>query len=131
MPGIIAVRYLLANNATLIAVVAAAKIKMEEGTQGIDPPLIELIDISRRRLQPVAQTATYLYTSRIQVNVLASTSAQRRSVLAMVLAALPQTRGTVNGVNVDSILYESHGPQFKTDTGIFVGSIDYFVKFIA
>ncbi len=130
MPGVIAVRHLLATNAPLIAVVAASKIKAEEATLGADLPTIEVVDISTNRLEPVAESAAYLYTSRIQVNVLASTSAQRRAVLNLVVAALPRTRGAVNGVNVDSILYANHGPKFKIpETEIFFGSIDFFVRF--
>lgn len=132
MSGAVVVRYLLANSAPLTAMVPASRIKAEEVTQGAALPAIELIDISARRREPVAAAPSYLYTSRIQINVLAATSALRETILNLVMDALPRTRGVVNGVNVDSVMYESHGPKSKDpETKIFAGSLDYFVKYTA
>ena len=50
-------------------------------------------------------------------------------ILALVLAACPNQRGTVNGVDVDSILPDIGGPDLADmATALYSGSRDFMVK---
>ena len=131
MADIKVVCHLLINNAPLIAVVPAAKIYSGVIPQGTPLPAISISHVSTVRRHPVAGTATELCTARVQVTAQAASYTQQKSVLALVRGALPRTRGTVNGIVVDSLMHEIDGPDFRDDdAGIFMGSVDYIVKFI-
>jgi hypothetical protein len=131
MSDVKAVRYLLANSAPLVAVVPAAQIVAGVLPQGTALPAIAVSHVSTVRQHLVAATATQLCISRVQVTVLASTYPSQKDVLALVRAALPRSRGTVNGVNVDSILHDLDGPDFRDDeAGVFMGSADFIVRYV-
>jgi hypothetical protein len=54
-----------------------------------------------------------------------------KSLLALVLAACPSQRGTVNGVSVDSIIPDMAGPILYDDAiALHQGSRDFLVKWI-
>ena len=131
MSGTAIVRYLLANNASLTATVSADKIK-----PGLIPintvlPAIGIRQISGREHQLIKRGSNQLVTERIQITVQASTYVQQKAIVALIRAALPGTRGTVNGFSVDSVTYESDGPDLEYENPvIFEQSLDYFVKFI-
>ena len=130
MSDVKAVRYLLANNAPLVVVVPAASIMAGVIPLGTQLPAIAVSHVSTIRKQFVAASAKYFCTSRVQVTVHAATYPQQKSVLALVRAALPRSRGTVNGVSVDAIVPDFEGPDFGDDeAGIFMGSHDYIVTF--
>lgn len=129
MSDVKAVRYLLANNATLIAQVPAARIMAGPLPQGTAVPAISVTHVSTVRRHAVAATAKEVCTSRVQVTVLADTYPMQKSILTLVRAALPRSRGTVNGVNVEAILIDSEGPDFTDDAGLFIGSHDFTVTF--
>jgi len=125
-----AVRYLLANNAPLIAAVPAARVFAGLIPQGTTLPALAVSHISTIRRHTVPGSAVEFCTSRVQVTAHASTYASQKQVLALVRAALPRSRGTVNGVKVDAILSDIEGPDFRDDeAGIFMGSHDFIVKF--
>jgi len=131
MSDVKAVRYLLANNAAMIAVVPAARIYAGIVPQGTALPAIAVTHVSTNRRRIVAGSLVKFCTSRVQVTVMASTYPAQKSTLKLVRDALPETRGTINGVNVDSIANESDGPDFRDDAaGIFMGSTDFMVMFI-
>lgn len=130
MSDVKAVRYLLANNAGLVAVVPAARIMAGILPQSTVAPAIGVTHVSTLRRQMVADTAAHLCTSRVQVTVVAATYVSQKSVLALVRAALPRSRGTVNGVAVDSIVADIEGPDFgDPDAGLCMGSHDFIVTF--
>jgi hypothetical protein len=130
MSDVKAVRYLLANDASLIAAVPAAKIIAGPIPQGEALPAISVAHISTVRRNTVKQAATVFCTSRVQVTVLAKDYPTQKSVLALVRAALPRTRGTVNGVYVDDILPDIEGPDFRDDDeGIYMQSQDFIVTY--
>ena len=55
-----------------------------------------------------------------------------RGLLRLVLAACPNTHGTVNGVNVDSILPDLEGPDLSDEaTALYSGSRDLIVRWNA
>lgn len=128
MSDVKAVRYLLSQNATLTAQVPASRIIGGVLPQGIALPAISVTHVSTVRPQMV-NTASKLCVSRVQVTVMADSYATQKSVLALVRAALPRSRGSVNGVAVDSILIDTEGPDFTDEAGLYMGSIDYRVTY--
>lgn len=130
MSDVKAVRYLLANNAPLIAVVPAARVFAGLIPQGTALPALAVSHISTIRRHMVPGSTVEFCTARVQVTAHAKTYAEQKQVLKLVRAALPRSRGAVNGVNVDAILSDIEGPDFRDDeAGIFMGSADYIVRF--
>jgi len=123
-----AVRHLLANNSALTAQVSAARIFIGIVPQGTAAPAIAVTHVSTVRPQMV-NIASKLCVSRVQVTVMAASYATQKSILALVRAALPRSRGSVNGVAVDSILIDIEGPDFTDEAGLYMGSIDYRVTY--
>jgi len=123
-----AVRYLLANNATLIAQVPAARIIGGVLPQGMALPAISVMHVSTVRQQMVS-AASRMCMSRVQVTVMAPTYATQKSIMALIRAALPRSRGSVNGVAVESIIPDTEGPDATDDAGLYIGSIDYRVTY--
>lgn len=129
MADVKAVRHLLVNNVGLVAVVPASKITAGPIPQGTALPAIGVMHISTVRRQGVAESAVHYAQARVQVTVMAPTYPLQKSILALVRAALPRSRGTVNGVKVDAILPDLEGPDFANEEGIFMGSHDFIVLF--
>jgi len=132
MSGTAIVRYLLANDASLIAAVPAVKIMAGVIPLNTVLPAISVMQVSGvpRNTVAMASGATVLVTDRVQITVMASTYPSQKSILALVRSALPVSRGTVNGFTVDSILPDSDGPDFF-DAGltIHMQSMDVMVIF--
>lgn len=123
-------RYLLANNAALTAVVAAAQIQAGEIPQGSPLPALGVTHVITVRAQLIAGTQSC--RARVQVTVHAATYPQQKQVLALVRAALPRTYGTVNGVKVTSLVVGDEGPDFRNDDvqpPIYMGSQDFIVTY--
>ncbi len=130
MSGVAVVRYLLANNASLISVVPASKIMA--GTLPIRTalPAISIRQISGSELKHIRRSDNELVTDRVQVSALASTYSQQKSILNQIRTALPATRGTINGVVVDSVQQDITGPDlYNEDPIIYEQSIDYLIKY--
>lgn len=128
MSDVKAVRYLLANNAPLVSAVTADRIRIGVLPQGLGLPAVSVTHVSTVRPQMV-NTASKLCVSRVQVTVMAGSYESQKSVMALVRAALPRSRGTVDGVAVDSILIDIEGPDFTDVAGLYMGSIDYRVTY--
>ena len=131
MSGVAIIRSLLASNVGLTAVVPAVRI-----TAGITPietplPAISVTQISStQRLNVAMDTTKYLVTERVQVTVQTKTYQQQKSILALVRAALPLSRGTVNGFACDGIVPDLEGPDlFDPDSIAYFQSVDFFVRF--
>ena len=73
--------------------------------------------------------ASKLSVSRVQVTVMAGQLRNAEIRPGLVRAALPRSRGSVNGVAVDSILIDTEGPDFTDEAGLYMGSIDYRVTY--
>ena len=132
MSGVIAIRYLLANNVALTAVVPATKIMA-----GVIPiatvlPAIAVNHISTVERNTVAMTsAKVMATERVQVTVQTKSYSEQKSILELVRKACANRRASINSIAVDSILPEGAGPDLRDDDlGIFLQSRDFFVKFI-
>jgi len=132
MSGVAIVRYLLSQNANLIAEVPAAKIQAGVIPLNTVLPAISVMQVSGVPRNTVAMTsgATVLVTDRVQVTVMASNYPSQKSILALVRAALPVSDGTVNGFAVDSILPDGDGPDFfDAALGIYMQSSDWMTRF--
>jgi hypothetical protein len=123
-----AVRYLLAQNATLTAQVPAARIIGGVLPQGMALPAISVMHVSTVRPSFVAASAG-MSIARVQVTIFAATYATQKSIMALIRAALPRSRGSVNGVAVESIIPDTEGPDATDDAGLYIGSIDYRVTY--
>lgn len=128
MSAVKAIRYLLANSAPLLAQVPATRILAGILPEGTAAPAVALTHVSTTRPQAVT-APTGMAVSRVQVTVVAANYPQLRAILPLVRGAVPRSRGTVNGVAVDSILIDSEGPDFADEAGLCVGSIDFIVRF--
>lgn len=129
MSDVKVIRYLLANHAPLVAVVPATKIMASVIPQGTAMPAIAVSHVSGVWGSEISQQSRYC-TARVQVTVMAASYAQQKQIMALVRAAVPRTRGAINGVAVESILREPDGPDFRNDEqAIFLQTQDFFVKF--
>ncbi len=142
MSGVAVVRYLLANNAAVIAVVPAARIMAGDLPLNTVMPAIAITQISSVPRNIISMNpAKVQHTDRVQVSVLfkgpqgtpAGTGYPGvRAMLKLVLAACPNTRGTVGSVDVDSIIPDLEGPDLQDDaTALYSGSRDLIVRWNA
>jgi len=133
MSAVAAIRYLLANNVSLIAAVPAAKIMPGPVPLNTVLPAIGVNEISTVERTAVAiDGADVFTTARVQVTVLAKTYPDQKSILDLVRKACGNTRGTINGVVVDSIISDGAGPDFRdNEAEIYMQSRDFMVKFAA
>jgi len=130
MSGVAVIRYMLTNNAPLIAVVTADKIKAGVVPINTALPAISIRQISGVEHELIKRGANQFVTERIQVSVLASTYPTQKSILNLIRSAVVSTRGTVNTFSVDSITHEGDGPDlYNDDPVIYEQSIDFMVRF--
>ena len=124
------VRYLLANNAPITALVPAARIVYGELALNTVLPAIEVRQISGTPRNTLAMSETRtLHSDRVQVTCLAKTWAAKEALMALLLAACPNQRGTVNSVVVDSIIRDTEGPDLSDPaTSIYAKSRDFMVR---
>jgi hypothetical protein len=133
MSGVAIIRYLLANNANLIAVVPAARIM-----SGVIPinsalPAISVMQISgvQHNMLGMAST-TRLIKERAQITVMCADYPATKSIFSLIKSALPVSGGTVNGFACDSVIPESQGPDFyDQETNIYMQSYDYIVNYVS
>lgn len=131
MSGVAIIRYKLANSANLTAVVPATRIQAGVLPQNTAIPNISVTEVSGVEGLQLSK-ASGLCTDRVQVTVDATTYLQVRQILALCRAALPYTRGTVNGIACDSILPDIKGPDgFDDLLKTHFKSQDYIVKWSA
>ena len=130
MSGVAIVRYLLANNTTLTAAVPSARIMAGVLPLNTLLPAISVLEIDGFPRLNVAMTGTQRQiVERVQVTVLTKDYPSKKTILALVRAALPLSRGTVNGISCDSVLPDLIGPDLDDpDTGIYSQSRDYMVR---
>jgi len=137
MSGIVAIRYLLANDAELTAVVPSSRIK-----PGNLPLKTLLPAISLRQISSVPQNLintndpNRVHTDRVQVTAhfndpsgaTAGTGYPGlKAAMKLILAACPSQYGSINGVQVHSIQPQFEGPDFQ-DESIHTCSRDFMVK---
>jgi hypothetical protein len=129
MSGVAALRHLLSHHTPLTAVVPAVNIVSGVIPQKSPIPAISLMKVSSTERLTVAMVGARFNSERVQVTVLARTYAQRDDIITLVRDACPLSRGTINGVDVDSVLPAGEGPDDDdTQLTIFEGSIDFIVR---
>lgn len=145
MSGVAVIRHLLANNQAVISAIGAGPPAAITRIMAGDVPLNTVLPaISIKQISSVPFNTVKMnepktqHTDRVQVSVLlkgpqgtpAGTGYPGvRSLLKLVLAACPHTRGTVNGFDVDSILPDIEGPDLSDDpSALLSASRDFIVK---
>ena len=130
MSGVSVLRYLLANNAAVIAQVPAARIFAGAAPLNTALPLITVTGVSGVPQNTVkVNESGRIQVDRVQVSVLAATYASQVTIMRLVRAALTHRSGTVNSVTLDAIIRDSEGPDLYDDSAIIhQGSADYIVR---
>lgn len=136
MSGVAVIRAKLAAHVPLTTEVPATRIKAGELPLNTILPAISVVDIDSIPRKTVAMTETLLHSDRVQVTVHVRKQEDGypvlQEILALVLAACPDTKGTVNGVACDSILPDLAGQSGEGVADyILQGSRDFIVKFTA
>lgn len=131
MSGVAIVRALLAGNAALLASVPATRIFAGAIPLNTQLPAISVTQVSGTERSTVAMNeAKRLVTERVQVTVCTKTYPAKKSLLALARAALPNTRGAINGFDCDSVLPGPEGPDLDDPaTAIYEQAQDFFVRF--
>ena len=131
MSGVIVIRSLLAANSALTAQVPAARIMAGVIPLNTALPAISIAQISGVQRATVGMNeVTKFYTDRVQVTVMTKTYPAQKQLLALVQAACPNTHGQVNGVDCDSVMPDTIGPDiFDADQGIYFQSVDFKVTY--
>lgn len=132
MSGVAVVRYALANDSPLLAQVPAARIIGGVLPVGVVLPAISIVSVDGIPRTTVAMTETKrLVTERVQITVMAKDYPKKKTILALVRTALSSVARmmTVNGVQCDSVVLDSVGPDLDdAETSIFTQSRDCIVK---
>jgi len=130
MSGAAVIWYLIKTNSAVLAVVPAARIKA--GILPIDTvlPAIGASDVDGiPRLTVAMNEPNRMHTDRVQVTVEAKDYPAKKSLLALVLAACPNTHGAVNGIDVLDIRPDTLGPDLDDPaTQIYTQSRDFIVR---
>ncbi len=128
MSGVLVIVDKLKGNAALTAQVPAARIMAGELPERTALPAISVTQISGVPITDLRGAVT-MQADRVQVTVLAKTYTTLRTIMPLVLAACPHTRGTVNGIACDSIRPDIEGPDLSDDEVGFVSrSRDFVVR---
>lgn len=131
MSGVAIVRYKLANDATLTAAIPATSIFSGAVPENTQAPYITVRSVGTNPRNTVGMGETLKQASeRVQVTIYASTYPQQKQSMALVRAASPNSRGTINGFQCDSILPAGDGPDFFDDVlMVYEQSQDFMVKY--
>lgn len=128
--GVSVIRYLLANNSPLIAVVPATRIRAGDLPLNTVLPAISVKQISGTERENIRRGSNVTVTDRIQITVLATTYVQQQQILKLAKTAADATYSTINTVMVDSITFQSTGPDFQDDDPvIFEKSFDVLIRY--
>lgn len=137
MSGAAIINYLLSNAAGMTALVPAANILTGMLPLPEQVPCICVQQIDGQQYNSLTMTETpKLVMQRVQVSVFArdtggvSGYGKVKSIMAQVLAACPQTKGTVTGYVVDSLITDAEGQDFyDNETLIYSQTQDFLVAF--
>lgn len=140
MSGVAVIVFMLNDSSPLIAGLGTVGgIAADKRIAAGDLPLGTLLPaLSVHQISDVARTTVAmnesktLITEYVQVTVHAKTYPQQKALLELVRKACPHRTGTINGVDVVSILPEGAGPDLpEADTGNQVQARDFIVKWRA
>jgi hypothetical protein len=127
------VRYLLANNAPVLAVVPATRIFAGAVPINTVLPAISVEEVDTVERNTIAMnTPTVMHHERVRATVHAKTYPSQKSILALVRKACPHQRGTINTVVVDSIVPAGKGPDIFDEAAVlYMQSRDFIVTWRA
>jgi hypothetical protein len=136
MSGVSVIRWLLANNAPVQAVVPATRIMAGVLPLNTVIPAISITQVTSMPLNLIkTNEPNKLHKDRVQVTVLFKGSPigggypAVKSMLRLVLAACPSQRGVINGVKVDSIAPDVEGSDLYDEVAdLHSCSRDFIVK---
>ena len=142
MSGVAVIRYLLANDGPVLAIVPAARIVAGDLPLNTILPAIAITQISSVPQFGIrTNEGPRVHTDRVQVSVLFKGPQGAppgtgypgvRGLLALALAACPSQRGVINTFSVMSITPEPEGPDlFDQATALYSCSRDFFVRWVA
>lgn len=116
---------LLSKNAALLAVVPKSRMFPSVIPLGTTLPALTYMLVSSTEDTAIGLTSNRL-RSRIQITVAAQTYPQVKQVIALVNTACNHKQGTFNGVQVDSVIKDVVGADFRDDDEeIFYSTIDF------
>ena len=116
---------LLSTNVALNAVVPAARVYASLIPLGTTLPAIAYMLVSSVEETSIGLTTQRL-RSRVQVTIAAKTYPQVKQIAALVVTACNHKQGTFNGVQVDSVIKDVVGADFRDDdVGVFYSTIDF------
>lgn len=142
MSGVAVIVALLKASAPLTTIVPAARIMGGDLPLNTVLPAISVAQVSSVPRNTVAMgEPKVLHTDRVQVSALVKGPQGTppgvgypgvKALMKMVLKACPNTRGTVNGISVDSIIPDTEGPDLSDDaTAFYSSSRDFFVRWLS
>ena len=122
-----AVYNILSTDVDLLEVVPKARIFPSLIPLGSTLPSIAYMLVSAVEDTAIGLTSNRL-RSRVQVTVAANSYPQVKEVAALVVSACNHKQGTFNGVQVDSVITDVVGADFRDDeVGIHYSTIDFRV----
>lgn len=139
MSGVRVIRYLLANNANLTAVIPATRIMAGNIPLNTALPAISVTQIDSVPLNLIrTNEANKVHTDRVQVTAFYNDPTGSpsgtgypglKAAMVLILAACPSQYATVNGISVLSIQPQSEGPDFQEDK-VHSSSRDFIVRWV-
>ncbi len=129
MSGVAILRYMIANNGPVAAIVSD---RVFAGVAPINTalPAISIRQISGSEFETIKREGTQLVTERVQVSALALSYVQQKQIVEAVRNAVTSVRGTVGIFSVDSIKHDIDGPDLYYEEPVtYEQSIDFMVKF--
>lgn len=138
MSGVAVIRYLIANDADVLAVLPATRIMAGDLPLKTAAPAIAITQVSSGPYNLLRPNETpKLHTDRVQVTVIRKAPPDDdgypglQSLLALIEAACPCQRGSVNSISVDSIIPEGQGPDLPIpELSLFTRSMDFLVRWV-
>ncbi len=131
MSGVAVITSLLQNNSNITALIPPANIMGGLLPVKINLPAISVTmvdDFTRERIEAIVDNV--MLHERVQCTVEAKTYKEQKDIIKLMRKSLPVSRGLVNGVRVDSILYESSGPDIEDPAmTAYIQSSDFIVKY--
>jgi len=116
---------LLSTDANLLAQVPKPRILPSLIPLGTTLPAIAYMLVSSTEDTAIGLTSNRL-RSRVQVTIAANTYPKVKEIAALVVNACNHKQGTFNGVQVDSVIKDVVGADFRDDdVGIFYTTIDF------
>lgn len=141
MSGVSVIRYLLANNAAVTAIIPTARVIAGPVPLGTVLPALTITTIDSIPMNLIRiNEANKMHRDHVQVSALfygakATTPGAGYlglyQMMKLILAACPSQRGTVNGFAVDSIIPDILGPDLHDqETDLYSSSRDFIVRWI-